>query len=113
MNARALSAVLFALTAVDAVRADAADAPLPVKAPVQTRYEWTGLYVGGHVGITRGRVDNTLTESSPVASSESFGPAFGGVQAGYNLLLNSRLLLGLEADLPFTNHLVPNQVTAT
>jgi high affinity Mn2+ porin len=76
-------------------------------------FDWNGAYIGGHVGITRGRVDNTLTESRSIGSSESFGPAFGGVQAGYNLLLNSGLLLGVEADMTFTNHLGPNQVIAT
>ncbi len=93
----------------------AADPPLPVKAqPVKALpFDWNGAYVGGHVGITRGRVDNTLTEFAPVSSSESFGPWFGGVQAGYNLLLRSGWLLGIEADITFTNHLVPNQVIAT
>lgn len=76
-------------------------------------FDWNGVYIGGHVGITRGRVDNTLTESRPIGSSESFGPAFGGVQAGYNRLLSSGLLLGVEADLTFSNHLVPNEVIAT
>ena len=89
--------------------------PLVTKAPPVRAlpFEWNGAYVGGHVGITRGRVDNTLTEGRPIDSSESFGPAFGGVQAGYNLLLNSGLLLGIETDMTFTNHLLPNQVIAT
>src|SRR3954454_1085950 len=96
-------------------RALAPDPPLVTKAPAARAlpFDWNGAYVGGHVGITRGRVENTLTESRPIGSSESFGPAFGGIQAGYNLLLKSGLLLGVEADMTFTNHLIPNQVTAT
>ena len=35
------------------------------------------------------------------------------MQAGYNYLLNSRVLFGVEADISFTNHLLPNQVIAT
>jgi high affinity Mn2+ porin len=93
----------------------AADPPLVTKAPVARAlpFDWNGAYVGGHVGITRGRVENTLTESRPIGSSETFGPAYGGVQGGYNLLLNSGLLLGVEADITFSNHLLSNQVIAT
>ena len=50
MKARALSAVLLVLTATDAVWADSAVAPLPVKASAQAHYDWTGFYVGGHFG---------------------------------------------------------------
>jgi high affinity Mn2+ porin len=75
--------------------ATAADAPLVTKAPNSTRYDdWTGFYFGGHVGYTRGNARVTLTDPDPPNFSKSFGTLTGGVQAGYNWLLPSRVLLG-------------------
>ena len=63
--APALALVLFA---VDAVAAD-----LPVKAPKSsTDYDWTGFYVGGHIGLAAGNSAWTLEPlggGSPVAGS--------------------------------------------
>ena len=36
-------------------------------------------------------------------SSNSFSSLYGGVQGGYNYVLPSRLLLGVEADITFPN----------
>jgi high affinity Mn2+ porin len=88
----------------------AADAPvrMPVKAPDNpTYYDWTGLYVGGHVGYSRGNAQVTLTDpSSPATNFGSpFGSLTGGVQLGYNYILPSRILLGIEADMSFPNFL--------
>lgn len=86
----------------------------PIKAASRTSFQdWTGPYVGGHVAFTRGHVSNTLIAPGATASGESFGPTFGGLQFGYNFMPNSRVVLGVEADMTFTNHLVPNQVIAT
>jgi high affinity Mn2+ porin len=74
----------------------AAPAPAPY-------YDWTGFYVGGHVAYSLGRVNSTLSDPDPTASSNSFGSLYGGVQAGYNYVLPSRLLLGIEADITFPN----------
>jgi len=74
-----------------------------VKAPVAPvpYYDWTGFYVGGHVAYSLGRVNSTLFDPDPTASSNSFGSLYGGLQAGYNYVLPSRLLLGIEADITF------------
>ena len=37
----------------------------------------------------------------PTASSNSFNSLYGGLQAGYNYVLPSRLLLGIETDITF------------
>jgi high affinity Mn2+ porin len=96
-------------------------ADLPVKAPPASGYDWTGFYVGGHVGLATGHSDWTLDPlgggapvagafglyQSPNAFSEG-GSWFEGVQAGYNVMLRNRLVLGIEADgsfPPFPNPL--------
>ena len=85
--------------------ADDASGQMPLKAPPAPApyYDWTGFYVGGHVAYSLGRVNSTLSDPDPTASSNSFGSLYGGVQAGYNYVLPSRLLLGIEADITFPN----------
>jgi len=77
------------------------------KTPAEAVWTWTGLYIGGHVGYSRGWVSNTLVDSnpaiSPTTSAPTFGSMYGGFQAGYNYLLPSRLVLGVEADVSFPN----------
>nr|HEV8011406.1 carbohydrate porin [Bradyrhizobium sp.] len=78
---------------------------LPVKAPPAPApsYDWTGFYVGGHVAYSMGRATSTLTDASPSVVGNSFSSLYGGVQAGYNYVFPSRLLLGAEADITFPN----------
>jgi high affinity Mn2+ porin len=96
--------------------ARAADLPgYPTKAPpAATGYDWTGFYVGGHVGLATGNSDwnmNALGGGAPVAGSfglyqspnafKESGSWFEGVQGGYNLMLRNRLVLGIEGDGSF------------
>ena len=62
-----------------------------------------GFYVGGHVGLSQGRGTSTLSDPNPFSVGNSFGSLYGGVQAGYNYVFPSRLLLGAEADITFPN----------
>ena len=75
------------------------------KATAEAVWTWTGLYFGGHVGYSRGWVSNTLFDANPAinptTSAPTFGGLYGGFQIGYNYLLPSRLLLGVEADVSF------------
>ncbi len=83
---------------------DAAD--VLTKAPPPTapsEYDWSGFYVGGHVGGSQGRGTSTLSDPNPFGVGNSFGSLYGGVQAGYNYVFPSRLLLGAEADITFPN----------
>lgn len=86
-----------------------AKAPLPVPAWI-----WTGLYFGGHVGYSRGQADVTLNDPSADPSLDNFRSRFGtltgGLQVGYNYLLPSRFLLGIEADASFPNYLAADDV---
>ncbi|MFZ2136742.1 MAG: outer membrane beta-barrel protein, partial [Xanthobacteraceae bacterium] len=84
-------------------------APLPVPA-----WNWTGFYFGGHVGYSRGQADVTLNDPSADPSLDNFRSRFGtltgGLQVGYNYLLPSRFLLGIEADASFPNYLAADAV---
>jgi high affinity Mn2+ porin len=90
-----------------AARADADDvsAASPVQAPpaLASYYDWNGFYVGGHAADSLGRGTSTLSNPNPTSVRDSFGSLYGGVQAGYNYVFPSRLLLGAEADITFPN----------
>jgi high affinity Mn2+ porin len=102
---------------------------LPTKAPppaAAAAYDWTGLYVGGHLGYATGSSDWTATQAgaaSPLAGSldlfNGFN-AFGGtgsyllgLQAGYNYMSPSRIVFGVEADVSFPNLLSGNQTISS
>ena len=89
------------------VGASAADMParMPVKAigvAPAVIYQWTGLYVGGHVGVLVGETK----WSNPLANDPSFTPnqtadytsALGGGHVGFNYQVQ-RWVLGVEADV--------------
>ena len=113
-----LSGLVSAMLVPPAVAAD-----LPVKAPpALADYDWTGFYVGGHIGLATGNSGWTLTPTgggapvsgsfglyqSPNAFKES-GSWFEGVQGGYNYMLRNRVVLGIEADGTFPTF--PDPVT--
>ena len=82
-----------------------------MKAPASVPlYDWSGLYFGGHVGYSRGSAQVELGDPDPTSFRKSFGSLSGGVQAGYNRVLPSRLLLGAEADLSFLNALSADEL---
>jgi opacity protein-like surface antigen len=91
------------LAGINAARAADLPAPMPVKAPVIALpgYDWSGFYVGAHMGYIWGRsrvFDNgVLTESG--APTEG---AVGGLLAGYNWQTGP-LVLGLEGDFGWSN----------
>jgi len=70
-----------------------------VPAPPRTPSGWAGWYVGVHAGYGWGNVNE------PAFTSFFFNPVpqpqggFGGVQVGYNWLLGSGILVGLEGDV--------------
>jgi high affinity Mn2+ porin len=99
----------------------AADMPpsLPVKAPVayvSTAYDWNGVYVGVHGGVIRGGSNWTAQPGAGApALNGSFNLPFNfdfmagtgsyvlGMQAGYNHVFPSRLMLGVEVDVTAPN----------
>ena len=86
---------------------------MPVKAPhIQAVFDWTGLYIGAHAGYSRGSSSAVLSDPATLAASNTFSGTIGGVQAGYNVLLSSGLLFGVEADITFPNYLTSNSVVS-
>jgi len=88
----------------------AADLPtsLPIKAPVRSAiYDWTGFYLGGHVGYGGGGFGpgtNPLPEQG-VFFPHSVTGLIGGYQAGYIRRFSNHVVLGIEADASFTSPL--------
>src|ERR1700744_6820126 len=75
-------------------------ADMPLKAPaLQSVYNWTGFYVGGHFGYGGGSLGpgtNPLPEQGVVLPHSITG-LIGGYQAGYNRQYFNHVLLGVEA----------------
>jgi outer membrane immunogenic protein len=99
----ALIATAVLAPVVGITSASAAD--MPVKAPVpkaaKLPYDWSGLYLGGHIGYMWGRTrvedDGVVTE--PNARTNG---TVGGVLLGYNWQ-NGPVVFGLEGDFGWTN----------
>ena len=88
------AAALAAATAGSAIAAD-----LPVKAPVYPPevmpYNWTGLYVGGHIGWGWGR--KTWSNPGILLSEHDVDGFLGGAQVGFNYQIQN-FVLGIDAD---------------
>jgi outer membrane immunogenic protein len=70
-------------------------APPYVAAPI---YNWTGFYIGGHVGGAFGGDDNIL---APGFTSGNDGRFMGGGQIGYDYQFAPNWVMGLEANYSF------------
>jgi high affinity Mn2+ porin len=109
----------FALICAAAV-AEAADSPslVPTKAPMvaPSAFDWSGVYFGGHFSYSLGHSTNTLFDSDPTLSGKSLSSFYGGLQLGYNYVVRSRLMLGIEGDISFPyfldNGLISSRTTA-
>jgi high affinity Mn2+ porin len=111
------AAIAFACLAAAAFThggdAAAGDMLLPTKAPppppAPAAYDWTGFYLGGHLGYAWGNsnwamtpgVSGAVNLSQQVDSFDEAGSFFVGLQTGYNYMLANRLLVGIEADASF------------
>jgi high affinity Mn2+ porin len=99
-----LSVVVFGLSALTS-KAEAQDASHS-GAP---SYDWTGFYLGGHLGLAWGNsswtggpgITGTTSLYQGMNSFDEGGSWFGGLQGGYNYELPDHLLLGAEADVSF------------
>jgi len=112
--------------------AGAADLPVP-RPPAAPAYDWSGFYVGGHLGFATGGSGFTATQPGSAANLTGTldlfrpydfytgeGGGFAGFQGGYNILYRSGLLLGIEADISFPGNMsglstlaAPSMGTAT
>jgi high affinity Mn2+ porin len=112
--------ILGALVVLGSDLASAADsvdkAPLPAVRPPSIA-DWSGFTMGAHFGYATGRsrwsgtepvamvpaLAGTIDLFEPYDLFKGTGSYFLGLQAGYNLVLPSRVLLGIEADLTTPN----------
>lgn len=100
-----------------AAAADTSSSEMPGQASVSPTFDWSGWYVGGRIGLATGSSNWSETQSgasapglsgsldlyNPLHLSDGTGSYFGGLQAGYNTVIRSRILLGLETDGLFPN----------
>ncbi len=89
-------------------------ADMPLKAPyLRPAFDWSGFYIGGHTGYSRGTSSAVLSDPLSVRTDSVVSGVIGGVQGGYNVRLPSGLLLGVEADLTFPNYFSSNSIVST
>jgi high affinity Mn2+ porin len=116
----------FALLSIrPAVAADLGT--MPVKAlPAPASFDWTGFYIGGHFGYATGTSDWSASQGGGAAplngsidlfnSFDAFkgtGSYFAGLQAGYNRMLPSHWLLGVEMDFSAPNTVQGSQTVSS
>ena len=104
MRHLSIAIIAAASTVVFSPVASAAD--MPVKAPPRVSvpppvYNWTGFYVGGHVGYLWGRT-HVEEEGTVVEDGAPTNGVIGGALAGYNWQYN-QFVFGLEGDFGWTN----------
>lgn len=88
-------------------------ADLPFKAPaLKAIHDWTGLYIGAHVGYGHGSSSFALNDGAGINDNGVFSGMIGGVQAGYNYRLNSGWLVGVEGDFSFPNYITSNSTVS-
>jgi high affinity Mn2+ porin len=88
---------------------------MPVKAPAApaaSGYDWSGFYFGGHLGAAWGGsnwtastagvpgapVSGSFSLFEPINSFQETGSFLAGLQAGYNVMLPNRFVVGAEVD---------------
>jgi len=84
-------------------------APVNGNAPVTLMpYDWSGFYVGGHMGYAFGSsnvstpgLSTSLSLDQKLNNFDEAGNLGGGIQGGYNYLLPNRFLVGVETDVTF------------
>lgn len=96
---------LAALASVFAFPAMAADMPAyapPAEAYVPaSAYDWSGFYVGAHIGYGWGEIEDVNPANTGALPRDTDG-FLGGLQAGYNVQ-SGNFVFGLEADISFSD----------
>ena len=131
---RFVAGAVVGVTLMSAGRVAAADSGImitkapPTKAPAPAAaYDWTGIYIGGHLGYATGWSNWSATQGGGTAPSlngsldffeaydgfEGTGSYALGLQAGYDYMFPSRLVLGVEADVSFPNTLSGSQAISS
>jgi opacity protein-like surface antigen len=76
---------------------------IPTYQAPAANYDWTGFYIGAHAA---GAWSNTNGNTINTATGSAFAPIYGnisdwhgGIQVGFDYMMQSRIVLGIEADL--------------
>src|SRR6185312_1376280 len=76
---------------------------VPTFAPPSANYDWTGFYIGGHgefsSSSTSGSTINLATGATASPVNGTLPNWRGGIQLGFDYMMPSRVLLGVEADV--------------
>jgi outer membrane immunogenic protein len=116
-----LAASTLAIGSSGALAADmAVKSPMPVKAvPYAAMYDWTGFYVGGHIGGAWTDEHATFLGTTgipldPVGTVYGANRAgfLGGVQAGYNYQMQN-IVVGITGDFSWTDSSTDQAATST
>src|SRR6476620_11459558 len=81
-----------------------------VVAPAPEVFDWTGPYIGAHVGWGWADLEGAFDSGASTSKFSQDGGDFklsdddilGGLQAGYNVQIN-QFVLGVEGDISFTD----------
>ncbi|MGY4282051.1 outer membrane immunogenic protein [Bradyrhizobium sp. LM2.7] len=103
------SAALIVLVGTQASAADLAYKARPAAVAPIAVYNWTGFYLGGHIGGGWGQVDSTsaapgtvsFPTGTPFSRNDTSG-FLGGVQGGFNWQFTN-LVLGLEGEYTWSD----------
>ena len=98
-----LATVAFATLVSTASAADMAARPY-TKAPPMVEaspiYNWTGFYIGGHIGGAFGGNNNILAPGF-TGNNSNDGVFMGGAQVGFDTQFSPNWVIGLEANYSF------------
>lgn len=110
ISAAALAVFAGMIVTAPANAADLDFMPPPPPPPMPLVYDWSGFYVGAHVGWGEANFGG-VSDSSELPDAPEFAHflgdldpngVVGGVQGGFNWQINS-FVLGLEGDISFTD----------
>lgn len=98
--------LLFGALCIAFTAGAAAAADVEAEPPADTLYDWSGFYLGGHVGYgeadVSGEFDDSNTNSTDASPNDlRLNGIVGGAQAGFNWQINN-FVLGAEGDVSVT-----------
>jgi len=97
-----VAVILGVFSATGAFAADMAPVYKARPATIAERaYNWTGFYVGAHVGHLTGHTSNDTNGILPNGTADAW---FAGVQGGYRYQFDNNLVLGLQISAPLTSN---------
>lgn len=98
---------LFGALCVGLMAGTASAADVEAEPPPDTLYDWSGFYIGAHLGYGQADVggefrDSDTDSSDPSPNDLKLNGIVGGAQAGFNWQINN-FVLGAEGDVSATD----------